>query len=96
MKSVTRSLRESRKTRSVIPVVCSSVCDDEADTCPIAQHSRADQKVCPHQNVACWDEDELTGIRCIDYTVKIRVNPQQTGVDTNVKHSMVRSSHMHM
>ncbi|KAH8114305.1 electron transfer flavoprotein, beta subunit [Phellopilus nigrolimitatus] len=26
--------------------------------------------------------------RCIDYTVKIRVNPQQTGVDTNVKHSM--------
>jgi electron transfer flavoprotein beta subunit len=26
--------------------------------------------------------------RCIDYAVKIRVNPQQTGVDTNVKHSM--------
>jgi electron transfer flavoprotein beta subunit len=29
--------------------------------------------------------------RCIDYAVKIRVNPQQTGVDTNVKHSMVSS-----
>ncbi|KAG8918725.1 hypothetical protein FRC00_012139, partial [Tulasnella sp. 408] len=26
--------------------------------------------------------------RCVDYTVKIRVNAQQTGVDTNVKHSM--------
>ncbi|EPQ54772.1 electron transfer flavo protein, beta subunit [Gloeophyllum trabeum ATCC 11539] len=26
--------------------------------------------------------------RTIDYAVKIRVNPQQTGVDTNVKHSM--------
>jgi hypothetical protein len=28
--------------------------------------------------------------RCVDYAVKIRVNPQQTGIDTNVKHSMVR------
>ena len=28
----------------------------------------------------------------VDYAVKIRVNPQQTGVDLNVKHSMVRSS----
>lgn len=26
--------------------------------------------------------------RCVDYTVKIRVNPSQTGIDTNVKHSM--------
>ncbi|KZV76170.1 electron transfer flavo protein beta subunit [Peniophora sp. CONT] len=26
--------------------------------------------------------------RCVDYAVKIRVNPQQTGVDLNVKHSM--------
>ncbi|KLO06959.1 electron transfer flavo protein, beta subunit [Schizopora paradoxa] len=26
--------------------------------------------------------------RCVDYAMKIRVNPQQTGVDTNVKHSM--------
>ncbi|KAF8260983.1 electron transfer flavoprotein beta subunit [Lactarius quietus] len=26
--------------------------------------------------------------RCVDYAVKIRVNAQQTGVDTNVKHSM--------
>ncbi|KAF4586493.1 hypothetical protein EYR38_010769 [Pleurotus pulmonarius] len=26
--------------------------------------------------------------RAVDYAVKIRVNPQQTGVDTNVKHSM--------
>jgi len=26
--------------------------------------------------------------RCVDYAVKIRVNPQQTGIDTNVKHSM--------
>ncbi|KZS90546.1 electron transfer flavo protein beta subunit [Sistotremastrum niveocremeum HHB9708] len=26
--------------------------------------------------------------RCIDYAVKIRVNGSQTGVDTNVKHSM--------
>lgn len=26
----------------------------------------------------------------VDYAVKIRVNPQQTGIDTNVKHSMVR------
>lgn len=28
--------------------------------------------------------------RCVDYAVKIRVNPSHTGVDTNVKHSMVR------
>lgn len=27
----------------------------------------------------------------VDYSVKIRVNPQQTGIDTNVKHSMVRA-----
>ncbi|KAF9476192.1 electron transfer flavoprotein, beta subunit [Pholiota conissans] len=26
--------------------------------------------------------------RAVDYAVKIRVNPQQTGIDTNVKHSM--------
>jgi len=26
--------------------------------------------------------------RCVDYTVKIRVNSSQTGIDTNVKHSM--------
>lgn len=26
--------------------------------------------------------------RCVDYAVKIRVNAQQTGVETNVKHSM--------
>ncbi|KAH9480081.1 Electron transfer flavoprotein subunit beta [Psilocybe cubensis] len=26
--------------------------------------------------------------RSVDYAVKIRVNPQQTGIDTNVKHSM--------
>ncbi|RXW18053.1 hypothetical protein EST38_g7799 [Candolleomyces aberdarensis] len=26
--------------------------------------------------------------RAVDYSVKIRVNPQQTGIDTNVKHSM--------
>lgn len=30
--------------------------------------------------------------RCVDYAVKIRVNPQQTGVDLNVKHSMVSLS----
>jgi hypothetical protein len=28
----------------------------------------------------------------VDFAVKIRVNPQQTGIDTNVKHSMVRPS----
>lgn len=28
--------------------------------------------------------------RAVDYAVKIRVNPQQTGIDLNVKHSMVR------
>lgn len=28
--------------------------------------------------------------RTIDYAVKIRVNPDQKGVDLNVKHSMVR------
>ncbi|KAJ7860498.1 hypothetical protein B0H13DRAFT_2073757 [Mycena leptocephala] len=27
--------------------------------------------------------------RAVDYAVKIRVNPQQTGIDLNVKHSMV-------
>jgi hypothetical protein len=32
----------------------------------------------------------LTTYRCVDYAVKIRVNAQQTGIDTNVKHSMVR------
>ena len=29
----------------------------------------------------------------MDYSVKIRVNPQQTGIDTNVKHSMVRHAY---
>jgi hypothetical protein len=28
--------------------------------------------------------------RAVDYAVKIRVNPQQMGIDLNVKHSMVR------
>ena len=28
-------------------------------------------------------------LRAVDYAVKIRVNPQQTGIDLNVKHSMV-------
>lgn len=26
----------------------------------------------------------------VDYAVKIRVNPQKTGIDTKVKHSMVK------
>ncbi|KAG5635569.1 hypothetical protein H0H81_010773 [Sphagnurus paluster] len=30
----------------------------------------------------------LTVNRAVDYAVKIRVNPQQTGIDLNVKHSM--------
>ena len=30
-------------------------------------------------------------LRTIDYAVKIRVNPDQKGVDLNVKHSMVRA-----
>ena len=29
-------------------------------------------------------------VRTIDYSVKIRVNPDQKGVDLNVKHSIVR------
>ena len=33
-----------------------------------------------------------TTTRCVDYAVKIRVNAQQTGIDTNVKHSMVRQA----
>ena len=35
-------------------------------------------------------EGPLSFCRCVDFAVKIRVNPQQTGIDTNVKHSMVR------
>ena len=30
--------------------------------------------------------------RSVDFAVKIRVNPEQTGIDLNVKHSMVRHS----
>lgn len=33
--------------------------------------------------------------RCVDYAVKIRVNPDQKGIDLNVKHSMVSSVHIH-
>jgi hypothetical protein len=29
--------------------------------------------------------------RAVDFAVKIRVNPKQTGIDTNVKHSIVRT-----
>lgn len=32
--------------------------------------------------------------RCVDYAVKIRVNPSGTGIDTNVKHSMVSVEHL--
>ena len=35
-------------------------------------------------------QNDLSFYRCVDFAVKIRVNPQQTGIDTNVKHSMVR------
>ena len=30
--------------------------------------------------------------RCVDYAVKIRVNPDQKGIDLSVKHSMVSSN----
>ena len=33
--------------------------------------------------------NDFSFCRCVDFAVKIRVNPQQTGIDTNVKHSMV-------
>ena len=36
------------------------------------------------------EPDEGYVCSAVDYAVKIRVNPQQTGIDTNVKHSMVR------
>ena len=37
----------------------------------------------------------LTHVRCVDYAVKIRVNPDQKGIDLNVKHSMVSGIHIH-
>ena len=37
-----------------------------------------------------WLTEGTSFHRCVDFAVKIRVNPQQTGIDTNVKHSMVR------
>jgi hypothetical protein len=33
-------------------------------------------------------------LRCVDFAVKIRVNPTQTGVDTNVKHSMASNGQL--
>jgi len=38
-----------------------------------------------YMSALCW----YSLVSAVDYAVKIRVNPQQTGIDTNVKHSMV-------
>lgn len=41
------------------------------------------------QNPSCFSPLNNTFYRAVDYAVKIRVNPEQTGIDLNVKHSMV-------
>lgn len=67
--------------------------NDETFCCTPAQHS------CPSETVT----HALTRIysstahpdfipSAVDYAVKIRVNPEQTGIDLNVKHSMARAS----
>ena len=41
-----------------------------------------------------WTNPILTHPRCVDYAVKVRVNPDQTGIDLGVKHSMVSRAHV--
>lgn len=58
----------------------------EALTYSTAEHPGACETVC----IPSKSSTELTTThRAVDYAVKIRVNPQQTGIDLNVKHSMV-------
>ena len=64
--------------------------ENETNAGTFAQHS------CPCQAVGAVRKlVERRGFkerwcRTVDYAVKIRVNPDQKGVDLNVKHSMVR------
>lgn len=57
--------------------------------CATAEHSRSNKAVLSDSPNWLFREFILD-LRTVDYAVKIRVNPQQTGVDLNVKHSMVR------
>lgn len=62
---------------------------DEAFCNPFVEH--------PSPCKAVWSRLSSCGLSAekmpsaVDYAVKIRVNPQQTGIDLNVKHSMVGS-----
>jgi len=47
----------------------------------------------PWSGMPCWTITRIlfwySLVSAVDYAVKIRVNPHQTGIDTDVKHSMV-------
>ena len=60
-----------------------------SESSPPPQHSRTHKEVC--SSIQNREEDRRVFPRSIDYAVKIRVNQAQTGVETNVKHSMVCS-----
>ncbi len=56
------------------------------------EHSSSCEAVSDGYFRSFLNEIHLYTLSAVDYAVKIRVNPQQTGVDLNVKHSMVRAS----
>ena len=63
-----------------------------------ANVSEAPQLAGARQEVRAYIPDHphpLTRTRCVDYAVKIRVNPDQKGIDLSVKHSMVRNTLFH-
>lgn len=56
---------------------------------PSAEYPRPRQAVCPVSLLLVSRLNRMPIPSAVDYAVKIRVNPQQTGIDLNVKHSMV-------
>ena len=63
-----------------------------SEFCQAPQRAGARQEVRAH---CSWPTHLLTLPRCVDYAVKIRVNPDQKGIDLSVKHSMVNNIHVY-
>lgn len=70
------------------PLTLLSCLQNEAIRCTSPQHPRPYKEVC-NALILCTNISDLCRNRTIDYAVKIRVNPDQKGVDLAVKHSMV-------
>lgn len=71
------------------PVLAIDYSDATITSAP-SQHPRARETVSIFDLALLSVSPSFCHLSAVDYAVKIRVNPQQTGIDTNVKHSMVR------